>query len=517
MQVSKKEKSGRRSYARILDYLEANHPAVYDLYSSLGMQSSLTPKRGAGLTFLLPSKEMVSNINTLIEEGRAEEATDILSGLVVSDYLSEATEWAEKQDDCPTLLGTRVPIQAVSAGKVTLTGGAELTLDTTAKFLKRIGTKEREPMCVWKVNGVFDVKAGGNAAYKYVGSSGKPKQIKKKVRGGLATERKARASEYIKRVEAIASRLARKSFFTHIEAYAAENAKVAHFLMEHMGELGDLARKVFELPAWNHVARFYLTFDNENYILESERDDLITGIESLASVGTADADIKKGYLDFVSLEWPNEKCAVATEEGRTALRAERDTVATALMAKSALDFGRKLDEVYKTYATNNTFGGVKNVSFDIVFRTHARSSGQLRLIMEQWSYFIHALSQNCDSFSDILEYVTVSNKFGTNLGKYIQFGDWQQGLQQVKNMGNIFVRYNGAFFAHCTSSKMVKADGEFDEEAAENPYSRDMVNDEMVGLEQYNKFSPAEYGLSDRAKKELARYKKKHGKLPEDL
>lgn len=508
------KKSGKRSYARVLDYLEANHKSVYELYNTLGMQSTLTPKRGAGLTFLLPSKEMVSQLNTQIENGEAELATDTLSGLVVQDFLPEASDWAEKQDDCPTLLGTKVPVQNVSTGKVTLVGGAELTFDTHARFLKRQGTKERDPMCVWKINGTFDVKSGGAAEYKYVGSGGRPKKAVKKVRGGLATERKARATEYIRKVESVAARAAKKNFVMHVEAYEAENAKVAYFLNQNLADMGDLAKKVFELPAWNHVARFYLTFDNENYITESERDDLLNGIETLASVGSADADMKKDYLEFVGREW-SDKCAVANEDGRVALRAEREVVASALMTKSALDFSKKLEEVYKTYAASNSFGNIKNVSFDCVHRVHAKSSGQLKLVMDQWTFFVHALSQNCDSFDDILSYVTASNKFGASVGKYITFGDWLPGQQQAKNLGSNFVRHNGAFLVSSTSNKMVMTDGEYDEDAASNPYSRDMVNDEAVGLEQYNRFSPADYALSERTRRELVRYQKKHGKMPE--
>jgi len=515
MQAPVKTKSGKRKYARILDYLEANHKHVYDLYNDLGMQASLTPKRGTGLTFLLPSKEMVSQITAQIENDEAEAATETLSGLVVQDYLAEAQDWAEKQDDLPTLLGTKVPVQSVSTGKVTLQGGAELTFDTHARFLTKIGAKDRDPMCVWKVHGTFDVKSGGAAEYKYVGAGGRPKKTVKKVRGGVATERKAKATEYIKRVEAIAARAAKKNFSAHVEVYEAENAKVAYWLSQNMTEVTDLAKKVFELPAWNHVARFYLTFDNENYILESERDDLLNGIEPLANIGVADADMKKEYLDFVGMDWKGEKCSVATEDGRVALRNERETVANALMAKSALDFGKKLDEVYKVYATTNAFGSIKNVSFDVVSKTHAKTSGQLKLVMDQWTYFIHTLSQNSDSFDDVLSYVTASNKFGANVGRYIQFGEWLPGQQQVKNTGSSFVRFNGAFMVSSTSNKMVLADGEYDDDSASNPYSRDMVNDEAVGLEQYNRFNPPDYALSERTKRELARYKKKYDKMPE--
>jgi hypothetical protein len=514
--VAAPAKKDKRSYARILDYLEAKHRPVYELYNSLGMQSSLTPKRGAGLTFLLPSKEMVAQMNAQLENGDAEAVTDILSGLVVQDYLVDVTEWSERMDDCPTLLATKVPVQSVSAGKVTLIGGAELTLDTHARFLKRVGTKERDPMCIWKVHGVFDVKAGGPAEYKYVGTSGKPKKIvSKKVKSSLATEMTNRVTEYLRKVETIATRAARKNFIMHVEAYEAENAKVCHYLMQNLPACSDLAKKIFELPAWNHVARFYLTFDNENYIPNHERDELIQGIEQLANTGQADSDMKADYLAFISREWVGEKCAVATEEGRIAIRAERENVASALMARSAIDFGKKLEEVYKVYATNNTFGNIKNFSFDNVFKTHTRSSGQLKLVMDQWTYFIHMISTNCDSFDDILSYITASNKFGVSVGKYISFGDWLPGQQQVKNVGNIFVRYNGAFMPTATSIKMVTDDGEFDEESASNPYGRDMCNDEAVGLEQYNRYSPAEYALSERTRKEIARYQKKHGKLPD--
>jgi hypothetical protein len=260
-----------------------------------------------------------------------------------------------------------------------------------------------------------------------------------------------------------------------------------------------------------------LTFDNENYIPAHERNELVQGIDGYAAVGSADADMKAEYLAFVSHEWKDEKCAVATEEGRVGIRSERESVASSLMGKSALKFGAKLDEVYKTYASSNVLGRIKAVSFDVVFKTHAKSSGQLKLVMDQWTYFMHVTTQNSESFRDILQYVSAGNKFGANVGKYIQFGDWLPGQQQAKDIGSSFVRSNGAFMVSSTSPKMVADDGDYDDEAASNPYDRDMINDEAVGLAQFNAFSPAEYELSDRARKEIARYKKKHGKMPEDF
>ena len=122
-----------------MDYLEVHHKPVYNLYNWMGMHTSLTPKRGGGLTLLLPDAKMVAELTKQVESEDAAKATDVLSGLIIQDYLGDAKAWADKQDDIPNLLGKRILVKNVSAGKVILEGGAELTLDALLAQLRSEG------------------------------------------------------------------------------------------------------------------------------------------------------------------------------------------------------------------------------------------------------------------------------------------------------------------------------------------------------------------------------------------
>jgi hypothetical protein len=72
-------------YPRILDYLEAHYKDVWDLFEDLAMHSSLTPRRGGGITFLIPDKKYIDNIKKIIESENPEPATDMLSSLILQD------------------------------------------------------------------------------------------------------------------------------------------------------------------------------------------------------------------------------------------------------------------------------------------------------------------------------------------------------------------------------------------------------------------------------------------------
>jgi hypothetical protein len=162
-------------FPRISNYLEARHPKVYELIENLAMQGSLSPRRGGGITFLLPDTALVNKINKLIESDSPEDATDIVSSLIITEYLPTVKEFAAMKDDIPTLLGKKLVVKAVGSSKVDLDGGAALTPDTGFKPFGRVGNAQRGNMAVWELKGEVEYKnapkAQGGSSHKKRGGA----------------------------------------------------------------------------------------------------------------------------------------------------------------------------------------------------------------------------------------------------------------------------------------------------------------------------------------------------------
>lgn len=169
-----------KRFPRILDYLEAHHPDVYELFDDLAMHGALTPKRGGSITFLLPDKKYVAEIRKAVESDDPEGATDMLSSLIITDLLETPADFSEKQDDIPNLLGKRIVVKGVSGNKVTVEDG-ELTVDSKFKPFERQGNSKRGNLAVWDLKGKIKYSGAPDATFKYAKL---PMKGKKKVEGG---------------------------------------------------------------------------------------------------------------------------------------------------------------------------------------------------------------------------------------------------------------------------------------------------------------------------------------------
>jgi hypothetical protein len=171
-----------KKYPRISDYLQARHPKVYDIIENLAMQGSLSPRRGGGITFLLPDTALIAKINKLIESESPEDATDIVSSLIITEYLPTVKEFASMKDDIPTLLGKKLGVKSVGATKVDIEGGV-LTPDSGFKPFGRVGNAQRGNMAVWELKGEVDYKKA-SATNGGAGRRGKKRGGAEHVSGG---------------------------------------------------------------------------------------------------------------------------------------------------------------------------------------------------------------------------------------------------------------------------------------------------------------------------------------------
>lgn len=178
--VSKKMKK----YPRIPEYLEAHHKNIYDIVDSLAMFGAFTPRRGTGRTFLLPDSSYVKKIEKQLESDEPEKAADMISSLIIADFLPTLKDWAAKKDDIPNMLGQKVQVEKVNGNTVHLVGGGKLTLDKKFVPFERLGKSIRNNIVVWSLKG--EVPYGSDvpaAEYKYTRLSKKSNGKK----GGVET------------------------------------------------------------------------------------------------------------------------------------------------------------------------------------------------------------------------------------------------------------------------------------------------------------------------------------------
>lgn len=148
--------SKMKKYPRIIDYLQKTNKPVYELIDSVAMHGSLSPRRGGGITFLVPDKKLIAEINKVLESSEPEVATDIISSLIITDYLGSTQDFKNKQSNIPTLIGKKLVVKSVSAKDVELEGGGKLTLDAKFQPFDRSGNAKRGNMAVWNLSGKVD-------------------------------------------------------------------------------------------------------------------------------------------------------------------------------------------------------------------------------------------------------------------------------------------------------------------------------------------------------------------------
>lgn len=176
-----------KKFPRILDYLETHYPEFYNLFNYLGMQGSLNPRRGGGITLLIPDKSVIAELHKTAESDNPEDATNVLLALIIRDVLRTPADWQERKNDIPNGDGNKVEVTGVKGDTVMLTNGASVKLDKDAKFLERQGKQTRGNLAVWHITGMYDHAGAKPATYEHVNELGKPKKApeKGKKKGGF--------------------------------------------------------------------------------------------------------------------------------------------------------------------------------------------------------------------------------------------------------------------------------------------------------------------------------------------
>ena len=471
-----------KKYVKLVDYLEAHHPKVYDLFNWLGMQGALTPKGGTGLTFLLPDAKLTAELHKLAESDEAEKATDMLYSLIVKDAYTDAKDWAEKQDDVPNLFGKSLKVKSVSGNKVVLDGGAELTLDTKAKFFSRQGRKKFSPIAVWDMKGSFDPEKLSDATYRHVSSDGAPKAKKGgRVRGGLATNRSKRLRAYVNKIKG-----------DYVEAPALgenimfrEVARAINFFIER--DYKDLLKKVYCLPHWCPEVTFFLLFDNEHYIGQKHIMELLDAIEG----GSYDNKNVDNYTNFFAKHQFDEDAACWKKQD--AVQAARRGVIDKALRKTDVKFYKRLASEVDSLCKTNKIGGVSNVWFKCVHDEFAKNP-DLYEAMCEFKFFVGREFRLAKSLTGMpeLQLQQIEAAFcladafneSTNVSRYATFTKPSKmpSLACELYSGPVAFARSCCFLCLPKAARHITGEGEFDAEEAEDVYSKEAVNDDALGL-----------------------------------
>jgi hypothetical protein len=108
-----------------------------------------SPKKSPGITVLVPSDKLVSEIEHLSESSKPDDvskARDIVKSLFLKANIKSTDDWLRYADDVPNFLNQKVPV-TVAAGKVSVNGQA-VTIDSSFH-----DSSEGQNLSVWLLQG----------------------------------------------------------------------------------------------------------------------------------------------------------------------------------------------------------------------------------------------------------------------------------------------------------------------------------------------------------------------------
>ena len=381
----------QKKFARISDYLETHHKKVYDLLDNAGLLSSLNPRKGRGLTFVIPDATLTEQIRKLLNSDDAEKATDIISSLILLGHYSDTEDFAAESDDVPTMLGTRLDIKEIKNDRVILGNGAELTLDKKYTPMERVGPMLRGNTAVWHLKGVIDLENAPKTEYKYSNAT----RVKKEKKGGDDSSEAA----------AVNNAFASEFGFQYKEFIHWVMRVIRHW--ESQGQkYRDELLKARALFSPNQAFNFMLLFSAPVVF------DALAVKEAVMAGELADKDVDC-FNRFTCTDM--EGSAVTTKAGMVALFSKCGNFLHTLSRFK--DDGKKAEEVVKLYAgidASNEVLGIKNVYPEALAHVFKSNPG-LHLLLDELR---HDLAQLCKEKNG-LDGMDARRRFFEIRGKYM--------------------------------------------------------------------------------------------------
>lgn len=370
-----------KKYPRIADYLQAHHPKVYALVDDLAMLGSLSPRRGGGITFLLPDSALVSKITKLMESDEPEKATDIISSLIITDYLPTVKEFAAHKDDIPTLLGKKLMVKTVGATKVDIEKGS-LELDKGFTPFSRSGTAQRGNMAVWKLTGEVDYEKAPKSEGKYSGKGAARGGAKKRTHGGYS----GGASD--QDIDAFVQDMVNKEYRSIREQVRGTKRKspmlraVVNQLIQWRERDPEKYHKARAILSLHPIIAFFLIFKNRLYFPSSDL--------NVVSDSVSSQDVVQELKNIIN-----------DESGDACMFRDRKAVKNAVESlkdnkRMNLNAAKTIQSCYAAVDRDNAIGSCKDVypaGAIAAFRAHPG----LHLLIDEFRHFMYASIQEMNS------------------------------------------------------------------------------------------------------------------------
>jgi hypothetical protein len=221
------DKKRLQKYGRIIKYIEDCHSELYEVIDNLGLYNSFTPRKGCGVTFILPHTAFLSKLTEETYGPNPDKAIDSLKSLILLVTLKDTSDWDKMRDDIPNLLGQKLKVKKISKNGVMLENGAILELDPKFQTME-----SRQNMAVWKLREGEIPLDGPASDYKYVKSMRKTKNSKPE-------ESNEDRVVYARNIEHASEREGQV-------VYLREMASLLHHLKNHRRDLFDMCQSILD-------------------------------------------------------------------------------------------------------------------------------------------------------------------------------------------------------------------------------------------------------------------------------
>lgn len=325
-----------QKYGRIIKYIEDCHSDLYEMIDNLGIFNSFTPRKGGGVTFILPNSECLAKLNEETYGDNPDNAINILKSMILLVTLKDTSDWDKMRDDIPNLLDQKLKVKKISANGVMLENGATLKLDSNFQTME-----SRQNMAVWQlVQGEIPLN-GPPTEFKYVKALRKTKNVK---REDSNEDRIA----YARNIEHASEREGQV-------VYLREMASLLHHLKNHRRDLFDVCQSMLDVsPRISFYILLEPYYKGEDPLLPKSVLDK-WNLKPHPHFPEAAAFWKK---IFNNLDMRQSDALIYSKNGRTQIRKAlskvRDALARAATPKAKLD---RINAIYNEIESKNTIAG----------------------------------------------------------------------------------------------------------------------------------------------------------------
>jgi len=532
-----------KKYARILDYLQNHEKEIFGLFDELGMQGTLTPFRGRGITLLLPDAKTVKKLQGIVVSEAPEEATDFLDTMILTDYYGSAQDFLKAKANIANRAGNTLLVKAVNGSKVVAEGeegDVEITQVEKFKGFDRMGKAPREKMAVWQLKGMPKLKTPPAAPKKPLGG---------KVSGAAEPSQQvelAASKLSAWRQELVAKKLKCLAEGKHSEQDGKLECPLLSAVCQVLSAWREQAKESLPARACLYKARclvthnpcidFFLLFANPQ-VFPAEQ--LIFAKEASAEVG-APASFLKDFCDkdvpekeelelYKDLGLPEERALALHRAGMEQLREAREELVSNIAGNLTTALARTRS-AYEQLAKQNQLGGARPALSPVLVRCYQEHPG-LALLIDEAVWWLDTQLRACQALPLPEQAAFCAGMFRSWDEVYgdLTFEERKSLLLQPKRFG---LELDGRGFAQECLAPFIKAymlrvpcstglvsGGDDDEEGGdEDPYSPAPVDIGGLfrgGLEHYTN---AEARVSKETILQMRAYMQAHGgQLPPEL